>query len=480
MTQARPGVRRQLGGFDFTLLVIGAVVGADIYIVGAVGAAYLGPAQLVAWLIGGVLAALIALSFVQCAFIYPKVGGSYAYAHEAFGPLVGFLTGWALYAGAWIGLSIFPQAFANYLVYFFPNLSRTDRLLVEVLLIAAVTIINLAGVRTSARVNDILTVARLLPILLLIGVAFAFVALRPHDAVQHLTPFAPLGMSRLGPAILIIFWAYAGFEMAVLPAAEVKQPRRTIPRGLVAGMIIVTAFYLLASFSTVVALPWPIVAASPRPLTDAFGAMLTAIGLPARSGQIVMSLGGLISIAGVYDVATLTVARLSYAMAADGVFPSAFRRIHPKFGTPSFGIVFQAVSALIVVQLVGITDLIAGSMFFLGLCYLLTALAALRLLQQFPDRALHVPALRWMLALGGLGGAYLSLQAPPWQIAVGTATILIGLGIFAWRGGGWQTIAEQLAGLKRIEQDRLPRVGQHQSWLLRFVRRQPRLKDWNR
>jgi hypothetical protein len=132
------------------------------------------------------------------------------------------------------------------------------------------------------------------------------------------------------------------------------------------------------------------------------------------------------------------------------------------------------------VQLVGITDLIAGSIFFLGLCYVLTALAALRLLQRFPDRALHVPALRWMLALGGLGGAYLSLQAPPWLIAVGTATILAGLGIFSWRGGGWQKMAQLLIDLKRVEQDRLPRVVQQQSWLLRFVRRQPRLKDWNR
>lgn len=479
MTRERPEVRRQLGGVDFTFLVIGAVVGADIYIVGALGAFYLGPAQLFAWLISGVLAALIALAFVQCAFIYPKVGGSYAYAREAFGPLVGFLTGWALYAGAWIGLPIFPLAFANYLVYFAPNLSRTDRLLAEVLLIAAVTIINLAGVRAGVRINDILTIARLLPIVLLIGVAFAFVALRPQEAVQHLTPFAPRGLHQLGPAILIIFWAYAGFEMAVLPAAEVKQPRRTIPRGLIAGMIIVTAFYLLASFSTVIALPWHVVAASPRPLTDAFGAMLTAIGLPVRLGQTVMSLGGLVSIVGVYEVATLTVARLSYAMAADGVFPSAFRRIHPRFGTPYIGIAFQAASALLVVQFAGITDLIAGSIFFLGICYVLTALAALRLLQRFPDRALHVPALRLMLVLGGLGGAYLSVQAPPWLIAVGTATILAGLGIFGWRGGGWQKMAELLTDLERVEQDRMPRVGQHQSWLLRFVRRQPRLKDSN-
>jgi amino acid transporter len=169
----------------------------------------------------------------------------------------------------------------------------------EVLLIVAVTIINLVGVKPGTRINDLLTFAKLLPLGLLIGLAFVFTALRPLEAMQHLTPFAPLGLQRLGPAILIIFWAYAGFEMAVLPAAEVRQPRKTMPRELVVGMVIVAAFYLLSSFAAVVALPWRIVVGSPRPLTAAAGAMLTGLGLPAGLGRAALSLGGLISIVGV-------------------------------------------------------------------------------------------------------------------------------------------------------------------------------------
>ena len=100
MHRGRSSLHRAIGAFDFTLLVIGAVVGAEIYIVAALGASDLGPAQLIAWVVGGVLAAFVALAFVQCACVHPEVGGSYAYAHAAFGPLVGFLTSWALYAGA--------------------------------------------------------------------------------------------------------------------------------------------------------------------------------------------------------------------------------------------------------------------------------------------------------------------------------------------------------------------------------------------
>ncbi|CCF83093.1 APC family permease [Nitrolancea hollandica] len=431
----QPEFHRVLGMIDFTLLVIGSVIGADVYIIAALAAALLGPAQLVAWLIAGLLAALIIIAFIQCATIWPEVGGSYAYTHAAFGPLVGFLAGWALYVGEWIALSVFPQAFVDYIDYFVPNLTLSDRLLIEVMLIGAVTLVNLPGVRFGGHVNDVLTLVKLVPLMLLIVVGLAYAILRPAAATGHLTPFAPLGWHGIGPAVLLIFWAYAGFELAVLPAAEVRRPRRTLPRGLFLGMAIATLFYLLTSLSTVVALPWYVIATSPRPLTDAFGAMLTALGLPMRLGEIVMSLGGLVSIAGTYEVATLAVARLSYAMAADGLFPSAFCRLHPRFGTPYIGLIFQAISALLVVQFVGITDLINGSVFFLGLCYALTALAALRLLQRFPGRALHIPALRLLLVLGGLSGAYLTLQVPPTLMVIGTVTILAGLGIFGWRGG---------------------------------------------
>src|SRR5437667_9108436 len=120
MSQASEGLRRELRAFDFTLLVVGAIIGADIYVVAGLGAQSLGPAQLIAWVFAGVLAAFIGLAFIQCATICPFVGGSYAYVHEAFGPLPGFIAGWSLYLGECVALPVFPIAFVTYLGYFLP------------------------------------------------------------------------------------------------------------------------------------------------------------------------------------------------------------------------------------------------------------------------------------------------------------------------------------------------------------------------
>src|SRR5438477_508678 len=142
MTERQDDVHRDLRAFDFTLLVVGAIIGADVYVVAGLGAQFLGPAQLVAWLVAGVLAALIAV---------------------------------------------------------------------------------------------------------------AFAALHRSAAQENISPFAPLGWGGFGAATVLIFWAYAGFELAVLPAGEVDAPRRTLPRGLIIGMAVATAFYLLTAFAVVLA-----------------------------------------------------------------------------------------------------------------------------------------------------------------------------------------------------------------------------------
>jgi amino acid transporter len=268
-----------------------------------------------------------------------------------------------------------------------------------------------------------------------------------------------------------IFWAYAGFEAAVLPASEIQQPQRTLPRGLILGMAIVNHFYLLTSFAVVVALPWQVTAQAPRPLTDAFGAILTGLGLPTRFGVVLMSLGGLVSIVGVYDVVTLSIARLSYAMAMDGLFPAAFARIHPKFGTPFIDLGFQAVSAVVFALLFDLTHLIAISVFFLGLCYLLTSLSALRLLQRAPEQRLHLPALRLLLILAALSSMYLIAQAPLRLIATGGAVMLVGLGVFVWREKSWRQAAAYEAALKRGEHRFERAARRRETWLLQALRR---------
>ncbi len=470
MTPSQPVFRRELGTLDFTLLVVGAVIGADVYIVSGMGAAFLGPAQLVAWLVAGVLAALIALAFIQCAVLCPEVGGSYAYTRQAFGPTAGFIAGWALYAGEWIALPVFPLTFARYLGYFV-HLPRAGNVAVMAALVLLVTLSNLVGVRSGGRTNDVLTLAKLVPLALLVLVAVAFFGRHPGLSLSNLQPFAPLGWGGFGAAVLLIFWAYAGFELAVLPAAEVREPRRTMPVGLIAGMAIATAFYLLTAAAVVIALPWHAAAASPRPLTDALGGMLALLGLPGAGGAAFMSLGGLLSVAGVYEVFSLGLARLSYAMAADGLLPPALARLHPRFGTPATGLIFQAVCALVLALAINVQSLIAVSVFFLGIAYVATAMSALRLVRRSPQHRLRLPGLPYLLVLAAASGAYLSLQTPPRLLLAGSVTMLAGLATYFVRRAVWKAASTALA-TTAAEAHRLRQQAQRrETWLLQSLRR---------
>ena len=291
-----PEPRRDLRFVDVTLLVIGAMIGADVYIVTGFGAAALGPAQLVAWLAAGILAGLIALAFVQCAACDPSAGGSYAYARAAFGVGIGFVAGWLLYLSEWVALPVFPLAFVNYAAVFAPGMSAPQRFGVECALVVVVTGVNLAGVRSGGRANDLLTVAKLLPLGVLIALGLAVTLLHGTIVRERLTPFAPMGWSNFGGAIVPIFWAYAGFELAALPAGAMRDPARTLPRALSAGVGIVILVYILTNWAVVVALPGTS-ANSPRALADALSALGVALGWGGGWAQDAMSLGALVSVA---------------------------------------------------------------------------------------------------------------------------------------------------------------------------------------
>jgi amino acid transporter len=454
----------QLGTLDFTLLVIGAIVGDGIYVVGALGAQALGPAQLLAWVVAGVLAALIGLAFVQCAAIDHEVGGSYSYARIAFGPLTGFIAGWVLYIGEWTALSAFPIAFFNYFSAF-SGVSDSFETPVKVALIVGATLVNLAGVKQGARTNDVLTAAKLIPLFLLIVLAIAFVALHFGSARANLQPFTPVGLGGFSTALLPIFWAYAGFELAVLPAGEVKSPEKTLPRGLLVGVGVSMVFYLLISLATAVAAPWQEVAASTHPLALVIETILTTLGGPGDAGVRLMSLGGLISIAGVCVVFTLALARLSYALSKDGFLPAVFAA-RDRRGTPYAGLLFEGSCALVFSTLFSLGELLSTAVLFLSVCYLLTSLSALRLIARNPQKALHVPGLRLLLFAAAASSAFLMMQASLTQLAVAGAVICAGLALYAFQSRHWH----HGAGSQALDQ---PDPGPHHPhfWLRHSVRR---------
>lgn len=422
--------RPVLGLFDVTNLVIGAVIGADIYVVASLGAAFVGPAVLVVWVVGGVLAGVIALSFVQSAVIVPRAGGPYAYVRRAFGEFPAFIVGWALYVGEWFSLAVFPIAFVRYLSYFVPAIPLLGVVLIKVAFVAFLTGSNIIGTRVGGRVNDALTLAKLTPLIVLVVTGLLAMIAMPSKAVDNLTPFVPFGWAGFSPALIQVFWAYAGFELATLPTAEVVEPRRTMPRAFFRGMAVVTLFYLAVNFVVVSSVPTGIIAGSQIPLVTSIDAILQTLGLPIAVGGALMAVGALLSISGVEEAFNLGTSRLSYAMAVDGLLPRFFAKLHPRFGTPYLGLLFLGGTSLMVSLIGDLNGLITVAVFNLSVAYVATGLATILLSRRNPEQRLQVPG-AGVIPLAAVGASlFLLSQVGYLGFALGIPLILVGIPVY--------------------------------------------------
>ena len=168
------------------------------------------------------MAIVIALSFSRCAAILPKVGGPYVYVREVAGPFKGFLVGWALLLAEWFSLAVFPVAFTQYFLSFIPGLSTTFQILLKGVFIGIIFLTNLVGVKMAGKFNDLLTIGKLGPLMLLMGGGLILIVLQPQVALGRFQPFFIGDPANLGQALVLIFWAYAGFELSTLPANESK------------------------------------------------------------------------------------------------------------------------------------------------------------------------------------------------------------------------------------------------------------------
>ncbi|MGD0804238.1 MAG: amino acid permease [Candidatus Bathyarchaeia archaeon] len=413
--------------FDVTNLVVGAIIGADIYVASSFGAAYLGPSSLLVWAAAGVVAIIIALCFAQCAAYLPRVGGPYAYAKEAWGIFPGFIVGWSLWLAEWISLAVFPVAFLRYLSFFQPNIDPVFQVLIKTLFVTFLILTNILGVKAAGRTNDALTIIKLAPLILFVVAGVGYILLNPTTAVENLTPFAPFGYTSFGFTLVLVFWAYAGFEISTIPADVVENPGRVIPRAIVLGMTIVTVFYLATNFVLFAVRTSPQLATDLAPLASATSSILGTNSLLAILGGLVVSVGALISVAGSDESGMIGTSRLGYALAVDGLFPKIFAKIHPKYKTPYLAIIIQAATALIASLIGNLGTLVAVSVFFLAIAYAATCASILYFRRRDPEPAFRLKGGILIPILGVIFSIYLITQCTTSQIAIGL--ILLGLGV---------------------------------------------------
>lgn len=414
-------LKNGLGFFDVMNLVIGAIVGADIYIAAAFGAGFLGPASLLAWIIAGIMAIIIALCFAECSSIIPKVGGPYAYVKEAFGDFWGFLTGWSLLIAEWSAIAVFPLAFVAYLAYFYPNLSPTVQIMIKVLFVFLLTFINYFGIRQAGKANDVLTILKIAPILLFTMVGIVYFLMKPAVLMSNFTPFDPLGFSGMGSALVLIFWAYIGFELVTIPSDDIINPKKTIPLAIGVGMTIIAAFYLITNFVVVGAVPWMELSKSTAPLA------LAGFAIMGTLGAILLAVGALFSISGSDEAGIICSARIPYAMAGDGLFPHFFAKVHPTHNTPYVALIIQGIVTLIATIFGNISQLIILSVFTILFCYLITCIAVFPLRRKLGG-GLKLP---WIIpVLGIIIIVYMMSQCSLNQIITGIILIALGIPIF--------------------------------------------------
>ena len=329
---AGPRLVRAVGLLGLIAIAVNGVVGSGIFVLPAAVAALAGPASPAAYAVAACLMALVVLCFAEAGSLFEETGGPYIYARAAFGPFAGFLVGWMYFLSRLAATAALGNAFTAYLGYFWPALSSGfGRVAAMTLAIGALAAANIVGIRSAARAVNILTVAKMLPLLF-----FVVTGLAAADPSKYRL-FALPGSGALRQASLLLIFAFGGFENASVPAEEVRDPRRHLPIALVASIALTAVLYVLIQIVALGTLPG--LATDPTPLASAAARFLGPVGAG------VMTLAAVLSALGSQSALVLVGPRILYAFARHGELPPALARIHPLFRTPHIAIAVFAILA---------------------------------------------------------------------------------------------------------------------------------------
>jgi amino acid transporter len=325
------GLVRAIGARQLTASIVNSTIGAGIFVLPAVAAAGLGAAAPIAYVFCAALMALIVCCVAAAGSRVSLTGGIYAYVEVAFGSYVGFLAGVLYFLMATFAVASVASAFAGSIGALWPAAdSPAVRALLIAALFAMLTGVNVRGVRSGIQLVEGLAVAKLLPLLTLVGAGIWSV-----NPAYLRWPGMPAA-SAIGQAAIVLIFAFVGLEVALVPSGEVRDPARTVPRALFSALAITTLLYLLIQ-SVAQGLLGPAMASfSSAPLAEAASRVL------GQGGRLLVLLGAVVSMFGYVAGDMLGSPRTLFAFAQDGVLPRVFARVHPRFHTPSIAIAVYA------------------------------------------------------------------------------------------------------------------------------------------
>ncbi|MCA1577584.1 MAG: APC family permease [Acidobacteria bacterium] len=327
--QTDEGLVRGIRRWDLVAIAINGIIGAGIFGLPSKVFSLLGPYSIIAFIACAVFVALIILCFAEVGSRFDDTGGPYLYAREAFNPAVAFEIGWLIWLARVTAFAANANLLINYVGYFWTSATDTFwRASVIVAVVAVLAAINLLGIRQAAIVSNVFTIGKLVPIIIFIGAGLFF--LNP----QAFTPGASPDTGAFSQSVLLLVYAFTGFEMATIPAGEVRDPKRNLPRALIIAILLVAVLYILIQIVCVGTLPG--LGQSQKPLADAGTQFL------GTAGGAIISAGAIISITGNLNILMLSGSRLPFAMAEQKQLPAFVGSVHRSFFTPYVAILLTA------------------------------------------------------------------------------------------------------------------------------------------
>lgn len=424
--------RRGLGLWAASALVVGNMIGSGVFLLPSSLARY-GPISIVAWVLTAAGAVLLALVFARLGRAYPATGGPYAYARRAFGDFVGFQTAWGYWIAVWAGNAAIAVAFVGYLAHFWHALGD-HKVLAALVALAAIWIltgVNVIGVRQGGIVQVVTTVIKLVP-LLMIAVGGVFFV---H--AHNFGPFNASGQSAFGAvtgAATLTLWAFIGLESATVPAEDVRDPEKTIPRATIVGTIVTALVYILGTIAVLGILPASTLEHSSAPFADAAG---TAFG--GWAGDLVAA-GAAVSAFGALNGWILLQGQVPLAAARDGLFPKVFARTR-RGGAPVVGLVVSSVLVTVLMTMNYNSSLVDQFTFVILLATLTTLIpyayaSIAQLVLLTTDRAAFSGG-RFLkdtvIALLAFGYSLWAVAGSGYEVVYkGTLLLLAGMPVYAW------------------------------------------------
>jgi amino acid transporter len=417
------GLVRGIRRWDLVALTVNIIVGAGIF--GLPSAIYrlTGVWSLLAYLVCAALTTLIILCFAEVGSRFAETGGPYLYTRVAFGRVTGFEVGWLLWLARLTGFAALCNLLLGYLSFFWAAAAfGWTRVLVITVVVITLTAVNVIGVREAAFVSNLFTVGKIAPLLLFVVAGLFF--LSPQPFTNHVAP----SLSDFSSAVLLLVFAFSGFEMVVIPTGEIRDPQRNIAFALLTGTGIVALLYL--SIQVVCIGTLPELANSERPLVDAGSRFLGA------SGASILSVAAVISITGTLNTIMLAGPRILFAMAEQGQLPQRLAATHRRFHTPHIAILISGAVMLVLTLQGTFMSAVTISTVIRLLAYVATcvSLPVLRFRKNAPLPRFNAPA-GVAIAVGATALSIWLLSNSSWRDAVeaGLAAAL-GLIIFFFRG----------------------------------------------